>query len=165
MWVEARRVMTEPDHPPVVVRPPILFGGALVLAFLLEALAPLGPGLGGGTGRAVAVGLSIAVLGGAILALAANRFNQAGTNLPTWEPTLALVVDGPYRFSRNPIYIALLLIYFGLATALTSVWAILFLPALVAIVHYGIVLREETYLTNKFGTAYTSYQARVPRWL
>lgn len=157
--------MTEPDHPPVVVRPPILFGGMLVLALILEGLVPVGPGLGGGAGRAVAVGLSIAVLGGALLALAANRFNQAGTNLPTWEPTLALVENGPYRFSRNPIYIGLLLIYFGLATALTSVWALLFLPALLAVVHYGIVLREESYLTKKFGAAYKSYQARVPRWL
>jgi protein-S-isoprenylcysteine O-methyltransferase Ste14 len=157
--------MAEPDHPPVVVRPPILFGGTLVLAFILEAVAPLGPGLGGGTGRTVAVGLSIAVLGGAIVAMAANRFSQAGTNLPTWEPTLALVETGPFRFSRNPIYIGLSLIYFGLATTLTSVWAMLFLPALIAVVHYGIVLREEAYLTDKFGATYTSYQARVPRWL
>jgi len=157
--------MSEPDHPPVVVRPPILFGGTLVLALIIEGLAPLGPGLGGGSGRAVAVGLSFAVLGGALLAMAANRFNQAGTNLPTWEPTLALVEDGPFRFSRNPIYIGLLLIYFGIATALTSVWAMLFLPGLLAIMHYGIVLREETYLAEKFGAAYKSYQARVPRWL
>jgi len=157
--------MTEPDHPPVVVRPPILFGGTLVLALILEGLAPLGPGLGGGAGRAVAVGLSIAVLGGAVLAVAANRFSQAETNLPTWKPTIALVENGPYRFSRNPIYIGLLLIYFGLATALTSVWALLFLPALLAVVHYGIVLREESYLTKKFGAPYKSYQARVPRWL
>jgi protein-S-isoprenylcysteine O-methyltransferase Ste14 len=157
--------MAEPDHPPVVVRPPILFGGALVLALILEGLVPLGPGLGGGTGRSVAVGLSFVVLGGALLAMAANRFSQAGTNLPTWEAALALVEDGPYRFSRNPIYISLLLIYFGLATALTSVWAILFFPVLMAVVHYGIVLREEAYLTEKFGAAYKSYLARVPRWL
>jgi len=157
--------MTEPDHPHVVVRPPILFGGTLVLAFTLEALAPLGPGLGAGSGRVVAVGLSMAVLGGAIVAMAANRFSQAGTNLPTWEPSLALVETGPFRFSRNPVYIGLFLIYFGLATTLTSVWAMLFLPALMGIVQYGIVLREEAYLTNKFGAAYTSYQARVPRWL
>jgi protein-S-isoprenylcysteine O-methyltransferase Ste14 len=157
--------MLKPDHPAVVIRPPILFGGTLVFAFILEALFPLGPGMGEGTGRTVAAGLSIAVLGTAIVAMAINRFGQAGTNVPTREPALVLVETGPFRFSRNPIYIGFLLIYFGLATALTSVWAMLFLSVLLVVVHYGIVLREESYLAKKFGASYVSYKARVPRWL
>ena len=163
--VGARLLMDKQDHPPVAVRPPILFGGALVLAAILEALVPLGPGFAGGNLRSNAVGLLIAVLGAALFGLAVSTFLRAGTNVPTRQPTLALVEHGPYRISRNPIYIAMTLFYFGLATVFTSVWALLFLPVILGVIHYGVVLREEAYLTQKFGAAYASYQARVPRWL
>ena len=153
------------DCPPVVVRPPILFGGAFLLAVILEALVPLGPGLGGGSIRTTALGIGFLLAGGALVFVAARTFQRAGTNLPTWKPVLALVEEGPYRYTRNPIYIGLLLFYFGLTTLLTSVWALLFMPIVLAVIHYGVVLREETFLTKKFGAAYTSFQARVPRWL
>lgn len=155
----------EDDHAQVLVRPPVLFGVPLLAALVLEFLYPLGPGLAGGSGRAILVGLAFVVLGAVLFTFAVRRFLQAGTNIPTWEPTLALVEAGPYRFTRNPIYIALVTIYFGLLVAFTSGWALLFLPVLVAVLHYGVVMREEAYLENKFGDAYRAYRERVPRWL
>ncbi len=155
----------EGDHAKVAVRPPVLFGAPLLAAMVLEELLPLGPGLGGGGMRAVLVGLGLVVLGLVPFGLAVRRFLAAGTNIPTWEPSLALVEEGPYRCTRNPIYIGLVTVYFGLAVAMTSVWAVLLLPFLVAVLHYGVVLREEAYLAAKFGDAYREFQKRVPRWL
>jgi protein-S-isoprenylcysteine O-methyltransferase Ste14 len=93
------------------------------------------------------------------------RFIRAGTNIPTNRPTTALVTAGPYRFSRNPIYIALTLLYLGIALAVDSAWiAGLIVPVLIAI-RYGVIAREESFLEQKFGAAYRDYKARVRRWL
>ena len=101
----------------------------------------------------------------ALAALAMRRFRAAGTNIPTPLPSTALVAGGPYRFSRNPIYLALTLIFLGLAAAANSLWLLLLLPAVLAVMHYGVVLREERYLGGKFGERYLDYKARVRRWL
>ena len=155
----------EIDHANVAVRPPALFGLPFLAALVLEIVLPLGPGLAAGPRRAVLVGVGLIVLGAVPFGFAVRRFLSAGTNVPTWEPSLALVEDGPYRYTRNPIYIGLVTIYFGLSVALTSVWALIFLPPLIAVLHNGVVLREEAYLTGKFGDAYRAFQRRVPRWL
>lgn len=152
------------DHAGVVVRPPVLFAGMILVALLLEFVAPLGPGIGLGPARAIMVGVSFVVLGAVPFGFAVHRFLGAGTNLPTWQPSLALVESGPYRLTRNPIYIGLLTIYFGIGVALTSGWVLLSMPIIAAILHYGVVLREEAYLSAKFGDAYRAYLARVPRW-
>ena len=77
----------------------------------------------------------------------------------------ALVVEGPYRFTRNPIYIGFVLVYLGFAIVLTSIWLLLLLIPVLFILQRGVVEREEAYLAGKFGEAYWKYQARVPRWL
>jgi len=153
------------DHANVVVRPPVLFGVPFLAALVLEYFVPLGPGLAAGPRRAMLVGVGLMVLGFVPFVFAVRRFLAAGTNVPTWEPSLALVEDGPYRYTRNPIYIGLVTLYFGLSVALTSVWALIFLPLLIAVLHHGVVLREEAYLTGKFGDSYRNFQKRIPRWL
>ena len=152
------------DHAGVVVRPPVLFAGMILAALFLEFVAPLGPGVGLGPARAHLIGVSFIVLGAVPFGFAMRRFLVTGTNLSTWQPSLALVESGPYTLTRNPIYIGLLTIYFGIAVALTSGWALFSMPIIAAILHYGVVLREEVYLSAKFGDAYRAYQARVPRW-
>jgi protein-S-isoprenylcysteine O-methyltransferase Ste14 len=77
----------------------------------------------------------------------------------------ALVVEGPYKVTRNPIYIGFVLAYFGLAIMLTSVWVLLLLIPVLIVLQRGVVEREETYLERQFGETYRKYQARVPRWL
>jgi protein-S-isoprenylcysteine O-methyltransferase Ste14 len=154
------------DYADVVVKPPFLFGGALLLGSLLSWLIPFGPGLGSANGRALAAGGAFVVVGLALGLRAVWVLRRAGTTEQIGEgATKAMVESGPYRFTRNPIYIALTLIYFGLAIMLTSGWMLVLLVPVLTILQRGVVLREEAYLSEKFGEAYRKYQARVPRWL
>ena len=81
------------------------------------------------------------------------------------RPATTLVTNGPYRVTRNPIYIGFILLYFGIAILATSVWMLLLLVPLLIVLQRGVVEREETYLDAKFGEEYGKYKARAPRWL
>ncbi len=153
------------DYADVVIKPPLLFAGALLLGCLLSWLLPIGPGLASGNWRAVAVGGAFAVVGLALGIAAVIQFHRAGTSVKPGDPVTALVATGPYRFTRNPIYIGFVILYFGLAILLTSAWMLVLLVPVLVILQRGVVEREEAYLTAKFGDAYRQYQKRVPRWL
>ncbi len=90
---------------------------------------------------------------------------RAGTNVNPREPTTALVVSGPFRFSRNPLYVALTLMYAGLAVVANAFWVLVLLVPVLLVLHSGVVRREERYLEAKFGEAYRQYRARVRRYL
>jgi protein-S-isoprenylcysteine O-methyltransferase Ste14 len=94
-----------------------------------------------------------------------RTFTRAGADVVPGKPATTLVTKGPYRVTRNPIYIGFTLLYFGIAILATSVWMLLLLVPLLIILQKGVVEREEVYLDSKFGEAYQKYQARVPRWL
>jgi protein-S-isoprenylcysteine O-methyltransferase Ste14 len=153
------------DYADVVLKPPILFVGAIVFGCLLSWLVPLGPGLFSANGRALAAGGVLALIGFALFVLSVRRFWQAGTSVVPGEPSTVLLDVGPYRFTRNPIYISFVIFYFGLAIMLTNAWMLLLLIPVLIIMQRGVVEREEAYLQAKFGEAYRKYQARVPRWL
>ena len=153
------------NHANVLVRPPNLYLGGLVAGCLLELVLPLGPGLAGGTLRPVIIGLGLAAIGIAIVWKAIRQFADAGATIQVDEPTDALVTHGLYSWSRNPIYIALTLIYVGLSIALTTGWALLFLPLVLGVMQKGVIEREEAYLSREFGEPYMDYSDRVPRWL
>jgi protein-S-isoprenylcysteine O-methyltransferase Ste14 len=105
------------------------------------------------------------MLGVLLMAAGVSRFNRAGTNVPTYRPTTALVTDGPYRFSRNPLYISLFLVYAGVGIAADNLWIVGLGVPLFLIMRYGVVAREERYLERKFGQSYLAYKASVRRWL
>jgi protein-S-isoprenylcysteine O-methyltransferase Ste14 len=90
---------------------------------------------------------------------------HAGTHIDPYKPTMALVVDGPFRFTRNPLYLSLTLLYSGTAFLLNLLWAILLLPIALVIMQFGVICREERYLEKKFGQEYLRYKARVRRWI
>jgi|RhiMetdeSRZDD1v2_1073273.scaffolds.fasta_scaffold1340909_2 protein-S-isoprenylcysteine O-methyltransferase Ste14 len=160
-----RRLQDMQDHADVVVKPPILFAGAVLLGCLLSWIAPLGPGLGSANTRALAAGGALALIGFALGALSVREFRRAGTSLIPGEPSTVLLESGPYRYTRNPIYIGFVIFYFGLAIMLTSAWMLVLLIPVLIVLQRGVVEREEAYLQVKFGEAYRKYQARVPRWL
>lgn len=148
-----------------LVRPPFLYLGALVSGGLIELFIPLGPGLAGGSARPVWIGLGLAAIGFTIVWKAFRQFADAGTSVHLDEPTHAIVSEGLYGWSRNPIYIGLTAVYTGLSIALTTGWALLFLPVVIGVLQKGVIEREEAYLGQEFGDDYLAYKRQVPRWL
>jgi protein-S-isoprenylcysteine O-methyltransferase Ste14 len=150
------------DRPNVLVLPPLLYGVALAAGFLLQWLAPrpilLSNARYWAGGVFLALGVGLAFWGRAVM-------ERAGTNVNPTLPTTALVVTGPFRLSRNPLYLALTLMYVGLALLANALWVLVLLVPLLFMVHYGVVRREERYLERKFGDAYRAYRSRVRRYL
>ena len=157
--------MNTTDHADVAIKPPFLFLGALALGCLLNLILPVGPRLGSANGLALSVGLTFVAIGFALAALSVRRFRLAGTSVVPGQLSTTLVVEGPYRVTRNPIYIGFVLVYFGLAVTLTSVWVLLLLIPVLIILQRGVVKPEEDYLERQFGETYRKYKACVPRWL
>jgi protein-S-isoprenylcysteine O-methyltransferase Ste14 len=153
-----------PDVAGVIAPPPWIFIGFLAVATVLEAVVPL-PVLAAHALARYLVGAALAVCGSVIIFAAAGRFVAAGTNIPPTLPTTALVVDGIYRRTRNPLYLGTTLIYLGLGLAAGSLWAIVLVVPLLRVINVGVVAREERYLERKFGDAYRAYKARVRRWI
>ena len=150
------------DHPGVIAPPPVLYGGALAVGAALDWLVPL-PVLEPGAGSVPGIALIVA---GLLLALwCAGLFWRAGTAVQPHHPSTAIVTSGPYRFSRNPIYVALTAVSAGIGLWVNSAWMLgLLLPTLV-MMQIAVIGREEAYLEAKFGDAYRAYKARVRRWL
>ncbi len=155
--------MAEPaDRAAVVVSPPALLAGTLLVGALVHylawpiALLPPVP--------ARLVG-AILVVGSRVYAQAArNALRRAGTNILPSQPTLALTTDGPYRYTRNPIYVSHVVLYVGAALLVNGAAPLLLLPLVAIGLHWGVVRPEERYLQRKFGEAYTQYCQQVPRW-
>ena len=152
----------EQDAPGVIARPPFIYLGFLVLGLMLNWLWPqpllpetLRYTLGGAL---IALGLALALL-------SIRRFKAAGTNFDTQKPDTAILTEGPYRLSRNPIYMGLTAVYAGIGVAMDAPWIWLTLMPALAVMHYGVILREERYLERKFGQEYLDYKAQVRRWL
>ena len=150
------------DRPGVIARPPLIY-----LAFLAAGL-----GLGYGwpapfmaDAARYPLGGALCVFGVALAGLAFLHFRRAGTNVQTWQPSTALVTDGPYRYSRNPIYVALTLIYCGIGVTADSGWVLGLAMPLLAVMRLGVIAPEERYLEAKFGDSYRHYMGRVRRWL
>jgi protein-S-isoprenylcysteine O-methyltransferase Ste14 len=150
------------DTAGVILPPPLLLLAALIVGLALGYLWPL-PFASASLRYPVAAVLAVA--GAALAGTAMLGFRRAGTPVEPWRTTTALVVEGPYRFSRNPIYAGGALVYVALALVLDEAWLLIALvPSLVAL-HYGVILREERYLETKFGDDYRRYKTQVKRWL
>ena len=105
------------------------------------------------------------VLALALIAWAIVTITWAGSNVPTNLPTTTIVESGPYRFTRNPIYLGVFLGLIGLAIAFDNLWLLLMLVPFALVIRFGVVAREEAYLERKFGDDYRGYRSRVRRWL
>lgn len=151
-----------PDSPGVIARPPLIFLAFLVFGTALHLLSPF-PLLSDWLRPVLA--LPMFAGGASVMAAAVQCFRRAGTNIPTPMPARRLVTAGIYRYSRNPMYLSLSLVYLGVALAENSLWLLLLFLPLQLILHVGVILREEAYLADRFGFDYQRYRARVPRWL
>jgi len=151
-----------PDNPGVKVPPPLFYAAAVVVGYLLDRQWPL-PIAPASLARIAGVVVGI---GGVALSVAGVRqFRRAKTSLVPIRPAAAFVVSGPYRFTRNPMYVGLALVTIGLALLLTTWWPIVLLAPTLAAVQFFVIQREERYLRRRFGADYDAYTRRVRRWL
>jgi protein-S-isoprenylcysteine O-methyltransferase Ste14 len=151
------------DTANVIVRPPIAWMLAIFAGFTLDWLEPL-PFMPT-EALAVWLGAIVFALALALAFWAVATMTRSGSNVPTSRPTTTIVETGPYRFSRNPIYLGMGLALIGLAVTFDTLWLLVTLVPFAFVSRYGVVAREEAYLGRKFGDVYRSYCSRVRRWL
>ena len=153
-----------PDRPGIPVPPPLIYLGFILIGWgLSHVVADPGVGAGWDIRRYIAFAL---IVGGLLLdGAAVQGFRRKGTSPEPWKESTVLETEGPYRFSRNPIYLGYAIAYVGVAVAMDSLIALsLLIPCMVVIDRF-VVLREEHYLSRKFGAAYDAYRMKVRRWL
>lgn len=142
-----------------LVRPPLVYFGAIAAGLLLHGAWPLALGLGAPLGAAAT---ALAVV---LFAWAVRTLRAAGTPVPGDRPTTAVVRTGPFRYSRNPIYLAFSLFHFGIACWMDSAWLLFTLLPAVALMSVVVIPREERYLAGRFASEYLPYKSAVRRWL
>ena len=151
-----------PDVAGMRVPPPLLYAGTLAVGLLLDRFFP----------RSVLPRPAARVVGGALFGVsllfgppAVLAMRRAQTALSPDAPTTAIVDRGPFRYSRNPIYVSFTLIYAGIATFVNALWPLVLLPGVLLLIHRQVVGREEPYLERVFGAEYLRYKRRVRRWI
>ena len=156
--------MKEPkDSSNAIVRPPIAWALAFAAGLGLNWLDPL-PWIPAAVPN-VWIGAAVFAAAFALAIWAIVSFRRAGTRVETTEPTTTIVEHGPYRFTRNPIYMGMFLGQIGFAIGFNSLWILITLIPFYLVLRHGVVAREEAYLERKFGGVYLGYKSRVRRWL
>ena len=150
------------DNPGGRVPPPLTYLLTLLLGLVLDRRLHV-PFLPHGVARVL--GWPLVGGGMALAAWFARTIHSADTTLRTDKPVSSLVQDGPFRYSRNPGYLSLVMIYAGIAILRNAMWAILFLPLLLLVTQRELIEREERYLERTFGEEYLAYKRRVRRWV
>ena len=154
-----------PTSPGVRFPPPTLFVAGFLLALALERwVVTLRFGGGSSPMWPLTAWLFIAV-GMGILAWAMLTFRRARTAILPSNPASTIVTSGPYRISRNPMYLGLSLVYIGLSLLMRMAWPLVLLPIVLAALYVLVIRREERYLGAAFAEEYRAYRQRVRRWL
>jgi protein-S-isoprenylcysteine O-methyltransferase Ste14 len=152
------------DIPDVVVFPPLVPLATVVSSILLQVFFPLQVFAHLTWYLRLPLGITPLAAGMGLMASGRYALTSNGTNVPPSLPTLVLVDSGIYRWTRNPLYVGGCLAMFGIAFLGALDWLPLIFPFSLAILHFGIIKREERYLARKFGDQYLSYASRVPRY-
>jgi protein-S-isoprenylcysteine O-methyltransferase Ste14 len=157
--VTSQSVITAPwTRPPVVYLSGLLIGSLLDYLFPLAAQASRLSTLGWVPGACLAgAGLAIALLG-------ITNFTRANTPVQSVKPVEKLVTTGIHAWSRNPIYVGLMMMYLGFSLLLESPWALLAIIPIMLVVRFVVIAREERYLQNRFGKEFDDYRKQVRRW-
>ncbi len=151
-----------PDHAGVAFHPPILLVAFLLLGFGLRAIVPLSFA----PEQSVAfIGPTIVVVSFAMFFWAIATMRRGGASIPTGEPTDVIVRSGPYRYSRNPIYVSMVALLIGVGVWGNTLWLFGLAVLDAYLLWWGVISREEGYLERKCGSDYTSYKSQVRRWL
>jgi protein-S-isoprenylcysteine O-methyltransferase Ste14 len=145
-----------------IVRPPLVYLGAIALGLLLHFVWPVRL-----VSRAasIPIGSTVVLVAVVLFFYAVRTFQIAGTPVPGNIPTTTIVCTGPYRFSRNPIYLSFSLLQIGVACWVNTLWLLITLILAVALMSFVVIPREEQYLETHFPSDYLPYKASVRRWL
>jgi protein-S-isoprenylcysteine O-methyltransferase Ste14 len=163
-------IMSEPapdlekKHAGVIVPPPLIYAGVLAFALAVD-YAVEGPGTGIPWTARMVLGGALFAVGLAVPLVASAQFRIADTDVRPWKPSSTLVTTGIYRYTRNPMYIGMTLIFAALALLADSVIALVLLPPLLILMTVAVIKREEHYLEITFGEEYRRYKRRVRRWI
>jgi len=152
----------ERDNAGVIAPPPFIYLGFLVFGLLLNRRVPIAP-----LPRTMARGLGWPLVGGGVLLLGWFEWamRHAGTPANPYKPVSRIVTEGPFRYTRNPAYLSMTMIYAGVAALANALWPFLLLPVTLLVMRRGVIEREERYLERTFGEEYRNYKARVRRWV
>jgi len=150
------------DNPGVIAPPPLIYIAGLALGFAIDFLWPL-----------PLVPTDLRIYAGGFLILISfvpaiwvfKLFVKNRTNLDVRKATHKIVTSGPYRMSRNPVYLSLAMLYAGIAIAADSIWVLALLVPVIIVTNYGVIYREEAYLEQKFGAEYLDFKNSVRRWI
>jgi len=156
--------MTEPkDSSGVRFPPPLLFAVPWLAGWLLGRAVPVRwlPSLAAVRLIGWPLVLAAVLLSGTAIGL----FRALGNTPNPTKPVIALAVQGPYRWTRNPMYLGLAALYVGLAALFNTVWPLALFPLVIVLVQRLVIAKEERYLETKFGDSYRAYKARVRRWI
>ncbi len=154
--------MSERDTAGVIAPPPLIYAVPLAVGLVVRLQFPLRflP-----ESIALLSGGALVLIAIVILVSADRAMYRAHTSPRPWLPTTALVAEGPFRFTRNPMYLGMTLFYIGIAILAQALWAFVLLPFVLILVQRGVIEREERYLERKFSADYLRYKQRVRRWL
>ena len=144
-----------------LARPPIIYLSAIVTGLVLHFARPIPfvPRFG------IMLGVLIAIFAATLFIWSIRTFHSAGTPVPGNRPTTTVVNFGPYRFSRNPIYLAFSLFQIAIALGISDAWILFTLLPAISLMSFVVIPREERYLEGRFGSQYAEYKASVKRWL
>ena len=150
------------DAPNVKIIPPLVYLAGIVVGLFVSMWMPITviPNL-----TAWIIGGFFIFCGGVLVGSAILKFKGVGTTVRPDRAASSLVIAGPYRITRNPMYLGLALVYLGIAIADQSIWALVLFPIIVIIIQHWAIEPEEAFLERRFGTDYSSYKASVRRWL
>jgi protein-S-isoprenylcysteine O-methyltransferase Ste14 len=151
------------DNPGVIGFPPLIWAVNAVISVLLRFFLIRLPIMN--FPASLVCGIALVILAPTLALSALVTMKKAGTNVDPAKPALTIVRGGPFRFTRNPMYLALCLLQVALGFFLNDWITLLFVVPIALIIHYGVVLREERYLTAKFGEPYLELKRAVRRWL
>lgn len=154
----------EQDSPGVNIMPPMVFYACLILGGVLEFLFPQDFPLLSRPIRML-LGLGLGGSGFAFMAVAHETFKRIDTNVPTNLPAITFVMQGAYRFSRNPMYVGGSAFFMGIGLMVGSLWMMAAYIPLGIYLSLYVIPREEAYMERTFGDEYKAYRSRVRRWL
>lgn len=149
-------------RPHTLIPPPLVYAAGLGLSWWLEHLVSLGFAPSMAVQQIAWIVLGV---GSVLMLWAVLTIWQHHTTVNPYKGVSNLVTTGPFVFSRNPIYLADVIVYFAVMVLMGTVWPVFFAPLVWVVMRYGVIAHEEAHLTAKFGEVYLAYCQRVRRWI